>query len=128
MDPVQLTPGRLLRAVVLGVALLIISAVVIYQSFLHLHPVYQKGVSLVQANPVAHALLGQMIFPSFWVQGRAWRKFASIEFGVKGAKGKAKASVVATFGPDGWQIRYILLKQPGQRGQALPDVEGITFD
>lgn len=24
--------------------------------------------------------------------------------------------------------RHNLLKQPGQRGQALPDVEGITFD
>ena len=127
MGAAQLTKRRLFRAVVLGLGILVIPAMIIFQWFFHVHPVYKEGLLLIQASPSTQGLLGQPIEPAFWVHGRSGRKAAEIEFGVNGPKGEARASIEAMSEGPGWRIRHILLKLPGHRWQPLPEAEGHAF-
>ncbi len=80
MNPEQLSKKRIVTALILGTAILVVPALIVYQWFFHVHPVYKKGLSLIQQNPTARNLLGKPVKPAFWIYGRSWKNNTSIHF------------------------------------------------
>jgi len=124
MGEKPLTKGRLFRAVVLGLGILVVPAMIIFQWVFHVHPVYKEGLLIIQTSPSAQGLLGQPIEPGLWISGRSSHMGADITFNVNGPKGEARASIEAVSEGPGWRIRHILLKLPGDGRQSLREAEG----
>ena len=127
MRNLELSNKRLLSAVVIGIAMLVIPAFAIFQLLLHHHPVYKASVELIKADAAVNDSLGRPIETRLWLNGRVWKGTASFYYQVSGPLGKAEATAVAVERDSLWKMEYILLKQPGSKTLSLPNASGYVL-
>lgn len=120
--------GNLFLAVLLGVGILVVPSLIIFQAVVHRHPALNEGLRLMQADPAAAEILGRPMKSSLWKYGRSCRGRATFIFRVSGPRGEGKATVSATLVEKNWRINYILLSAPGGRTVSLPSVRGKTVE
>ena len=126
MKPVRPPKSRLLPAIVIGISILVIPSLIVFQLLVHRHPAYRTGISLVQQDSDAKKLLGEPIEVARWAYGRSYHGAANFKFRVSGPRGKAEVVLSAEREDASWRIRYILLKPAGGRFISLPSLRGYV--
>jgi hypothetical protein len=120
--------GNLFLAVLLGIGILVIPSLIIFQAVVHRHPALKAGIRLMQADGSAREILGEPMETSLWKYGRSRRGAATFRFRVSGPRGTAKATVSATLVGRKWRINYILLSAPDRKTVSLASVRGRMAD
>jgi hypothetical protein len=111
----------LLLALLVGVSILVVPSMALFQYLAKSHPVYGKSLDLLRSHGDVRRRLGEPLRPSLWTYARVARRSGSWRFSVAGPRGRAGVIVSATRRDGGWYVEYIFLKPEG--GERMTSLE-----
>lgn len=122
---------RLVVALAIGIAVLVIPSFVVYVLVVRGHPMYPALMKTLQDTAAITAVMGKPIEPDFLFYARVWHGRGLYELGATGPRGKARIRAVAQRDEDGtWRFLYIRVTPEGP-GRPLTlrrqDLAGIVF-